>query len=155
MKKSWLALVALFVLLAGIQAQDMKQESTGSGDAMMSVDPSKAVFDLTGLAPGVIPFSSEAAAQAIARSKRVVYFFAASWCPTCRETYRNLKAGAGTVPSDLVIIVVDYDKSSALKAKYGVTYQHTFVSLGSKGEKLKVWSGTSKVADIVRNAVGM
>ena len=155
MKKSWFTLVVLSALLTGAQAQDMMQGSTGSGDAMMSVDPSKAVFDLSGLAPGVIPFSSEVAAQAIAARKRVVYFFAASWCPTCRETYRNLKAGAGTVPSDLVIIVVDYDKSSALKTKYGVTYQHTFVSLGSKGEKLKVWSGSTKVADIARNAVGM
>jgi thiol-disulfide isomerase/thioredoxin len=155
MKKSLSVIVMAYVLIAGVQAQDIVQGPAGAGDAMMSVDPSKAVFDLSGLAPGVIPFTSEAAAQAIASHKRVVYFFAASWCPTCRQTYRDLKANARMVPSDLVIVVVDYDKSAALKAKYGISYQHTFVSLGSKGEKLKVWSGTTKVAEIARNAVGM
>ena len=119
---------------------------------MAAVDPSKAVFDLSGLAPAILPFSTEAAAQALASRKQVVYFFAASWCPTCREAYRNLKADASSIPEDLVIVVVDYDKSAALKAKYGVSYQHTFIKIDSAGESLKAWSGTSSVSDIVANA---
>ena len=158
MKKLFTIFAASFVLLMGVQAQDMRKDTRGSedaaaGGAMMSIDPSKAVFDLTGMAPGVVPFSSEAAAQAAASRKRVVYFFAASWCPPCRETYRDLKANAKSVPSDLTIVVVDYDKAPQLKAKYGVSSQHTYVSIGPQGEKLKIWSGSKKLDDIARSAI--
>ena len=121
---------------------------------MAAADPAKAVFDLTGMAPGVLPFSSEAAAQALASRRQVVYFFAASWCPTCRETYRDLKAKTGSIPEDIVIVVVDYDKSAALKTKYGVTYQHTFILIGPAGEARKTWSGSRTIADIVKNVTG-
>jgi len=153
----WLSIFSA-VLVLGAYSEDMRKDSRTTGEAapsnaMMSADPAKAVFDLSGLAPRVLAFSSEAAAQAIAGRNRVVYFFAAAWCPTCRETYRDIKANAKDIPGDLTIVVVDYDKAPELKAKYGVTYQHTFVSLGPKGEKLKVWSGSVKVGDIAKNAV--
>ncbi len=151
--------LAVFMLLASIAAstQDMKGSSsdTAPSGAMMSVDPAKAVFDLSGMAPGIVPFSGENAAQAAAARKRVVYYFAASWCPTCRETYRDLKANFKNVPPDFMIVVVDFDKSAALKAKYGVTSQHTYVSIGPKGELLKIWSGSMKLADIIKNAAKM
>jgi thioredoxin 1 len=149
-------LLSLFILSASAQAQGMKgNDSSASppGGAMMAADPAKAVFDIRGMAPGVLPFSSEAAAQALAAKRRIVYFFAASWCPTCQETYRNLKADAKKIPSDLSILVVDYDASKALKAKYGVIAQHTFVLIGPKGEKLKAWLGTTALDEISRNAV--
>jgi thiol-disulfide isomerase/thioredoxin len=130
-------------------------QTRNEGNSMMAAaDPARAVFDLSGLAPGVLPFSTEAAAQAIASRKQVVYFFAASWCPTCRETYRDLKANAASIPDDLVIVVVDYDKSADLKTRYGVTYQHTFVAIGPAGENLKAWSGSMKVSDIIMNVTG-
>jgi thiol-disulfide isomerase/thioredoxin len=111
MKKILVVSAAFSMLLAvsgisPVHAMGSKQEETSAppsvpsdarsqeaGNSMMAaVDPAKAVFDLSGLAPGVLPFSTEAAAQALASRKNVVYFFAASWCPTCRETYRDLKA---------------------------------------------------------------
>ncbi len=112
------------------------------------VDPAKAVFDLTGLGPGIVPFSGEAGAQALAMDRRTVYFFAAAWCPTCKATYQDFKANFAKVPKDLVIVVVDYDNAAALKTKYGITYQHTYVAIGPKGEKLKSWSGSMSVAEI-------
>jgi len=163
MKKYLSVLVAFFVLAAAVQAGGTK-EAEPAGNSMMSKDapkpadsmmakaPTMPVFDLTGLSPGVIPFTTEADAQAMAAQKRVVYFFAASWCPTCRETYRDLKASAMSVPADLVIVVVDYDKEGALKTKYGISYQHTFVSIGGMGEPKKVWSGSTTVSDIVAKA---
>lgn len=129
--------------------------SREAGNSMMAaVDPAKAVFDLTGLAPKVLPFSTEAAAQALASRRQLVYFFAASWCPSCRETYRNLKADIGGLPEDLTIVMVDYDKSADLKAKYGVVYQHTFILIGPTGEVRKTWSGSRTVAEILRNLAG-
>jgi thiol-disulfide isomerase/thioredoxin len=164
MKKHIGIVVALTLLASAVHAGGEK-DAAPAGDSMMAKDapkpgdsmmmaaaPTKPVFDLTGLSPGAIPFTTEAAAQALAVQKRVVYFFAASWCPTCRETYRDLKASAGSVPADLTIVVVDYDKEAALKSKYGVSYQHTFVSIGGAGEPKKVWSGSTTVADIVAKA---
>ena len=171
MNKSLLIVITIFAIAAlsepvPIHAMGSKQaeavppastpsdaRSQEAGNSMMAaVDPSKAVFDLSGLAPGVLPFSTEAAAQALASRKQVVYFFAASWCPTCRETYRDLKANAGSIPDGLVIVVVDYDKSASLKTRYGVSYQHTFILIGSDGEARKTWSGSRTTADIVKNA---
>jgi thiol-disulfide isomerase/thioredoxin len=155
-KKTLVLILSLLSLSASAGAQGMKGDDSAAsspGGAMMAADPSRAVFDLKGMAPGVLPFSSEAAAQALAAKRRVVYFFAASWCPTCQETYRNLKADAKKTPSDLTILVVDFDASKALKAKYGVMAQHTFVLIGPKGEKQKAWLGTTTVEEISRNAV--
>lgn len=161
MKKTFAAFATLCMIAGMAMAQDMKKDSSGgaagSSNSMMSssamtADPAKAVFDLTGLGPGIVPFSGEAAAQGLAKDRRTVYFFAASWCPTCKATYNDLKANFAQVPKDLVIVVVDYDKAAALKTRYGVTYQHTYVAIGSKGEKLKTWSGSTSVAEIVKNA---
>lgn len=139
--------------LTATKPSDARTQEVGNS-MMAAVDPAKAVFDLSGLAPGVLPFSSEADAQALASRKKVIYFFAASWCPPCRDTYRDLKANAGNIPDDLVIVVVDYDKSGALKTRYGVTYQHTFILIGPGGEAKKTWSGSRTIADIARNASG-
>jgi thiol-disulfide isomerase/thioredoxin len=128
----------------------MAPKDAMKGDTAMMADPAKAVFDLSGLAPAVIPYSGEAAAQRLAAEKRVVYFFAANWCPSCNETYRDLKAQAKTAPKDLAVVVVDYDREKDLKTKYGITYQHTFVAIGPMGRKNKVWSGTTKLADIAK-----
>jgi len=160
LKKALAASVVLFALAGLMVAQDMKKDTSGgapsSSGSMMSAtaataDPAKAVFDLTGLGPGIVPFSGEAGAQRMALDRRTVYFFAASWCPTCNATYKDFKANFAKVPKDLVIVVVDYDKAAALKTKYGVTYQHTYVAIGPKGEKLKTWSGSMSVAEIAKN----
>jgi thiol-disulfide isomerase/thioredoxin len=152
MKRTSILVVGVLLIAAGAaSAQGMKRDSgpAAPGNAMMAADPAKAVFDLRGMAPGVIPFTSEAAAQALAARRRVVYFFAASWCPTCRAAYRDLKANAAAVPPDAVIVVVDYDKAAELKTKYGVSYQHTFVAIGPGGEAKKTWSGSLTVKEIV------
>jgi thiol-disulfide isomerase/thioredoxin len=172
MRKSLLIFTAVWAMAvlyspASIHAMGSKQEdpkpTAPSSDArtsevgnsmMAAADPAKAVFDLSGLAPGVLPFSTEAAAQALAARRQVVYFFAASWCPTCRETYRDLRANIGSIPADLVIVVVDYDKSATLKTKYGIASQHSFVLIGPAGEARKTWSGSRTIADIVKNASG-
>ncbi len=132
-----------------MMAEDpMKKDDAMMKQDSMMVDPAKAVFDLRGLQPAVVPYEGEAAAQRLAADKRVVYFFAASWCPTCKATYEDLKVSAMKAPNDLAIVVVDYDKEKDLKAKYGVTYQHTYVAIGPMGEKRSVWSGSTKLSEI-------
>jgi hypothetical protein len=64
---------------------------------------------------------------------------------------RELEAGYGRL-GDTVVVVVDYDRSSDLKKRYGVTYQHTWVQIDSEGRKLAVWSGGG-VDEILRKVV--
>lgn len=79
----------------------------------------------------------------------IVLFFHASWCPTCREVDGDIKMNLKNVPSGLTILSVDYDNSTALKQKYGVTYQHTFVQVDTQGNQIKKWSGSSTLEALV------
>ena len=79
----------------------------------------------------------------------VVLFFRASWCPTCRAVDADIKANLSKIPSDLAILDVNYDNSSELKKKYGVTYQHTFVQVDKDGNMIKKWSGSPTLSALV------
>lgn len=74
---------------------------------------------------------------------KVVLFFHAAWCPSCILLNSNLAGDNSNarIPSDLLIMKVDYDSSQELKQKYGVTLQHTLVQVDAKGEKIKSWNG--------------
>ncbi len=86
-------------------------------------------------------YAPEKIAQA-GSSHDVVLFFRASWCPTCRALDVDIKANLSKIPESLTILDVDYDNSSALKQKYSVTYQHTFVEVDKDGNMIKKWSGS-------------
>ena len=88
-----------------------------------------------------------------AETGRVVLFFRASWCPTCRAVDKDIRAHLGDIPADLSILDVDYDNSSALKQKYGVTYQHTFVEVDKDGNLLKKWTGSPTLSALVAQTI--
>lgn len=79
----------------------------------------------------------------------VVVFFRASWCPTCIALDRDIKVNLKAIPESLTILDVNYDNSTELKKKYGVTYQHTFVQVDNKGNLIKKWSGSPTLASLV------
>jgi thiol-disulfide isomerase/thioredoxin len=79
----------------------------------------------------------------------VVLFFRASWCPTCRAIDADIKANLSKIPEGLAILDVNYDNSTALKQKYGVTYQHTFVQVDKDGNLIKKWSGSPTLSALV------
>ena len=82
---------------------------------------------------------------------KVVLFFNASWCPTCRGLDAELKAQMANIPEGTFIFSVDYDKSADLKQKYGVTTQHTLVQVDAKGNMINKWSGGGKLSDVIKN----
>ena len=86
---------------------------------------------------------------ALAATGKVVLFFKASWCETCRGVDKDIIAHAALIPSNLTILKVDYDSSTALKQKYGVTYQHTFVQVDANGNKIDKWSGSPTLAELI------
>ena len=88
---------------------------------------------------------------ALADSGDVVLFFRAPWCPTCRALDANIKANLGNIPTGVTILDVDYDSSTALKQKYGVTYQHTLVQVDSQGNQVAKWTGSPTLASLLTN----
>ncbi|NJK44318.1 MAG: thioredoxin family protein [Pleurocapsa sp. SU_196_0] len=122
MKKLMLGLAGVFAL-SGAFAQDTMMKS------------------------GYVEYSQKAFDSAV-KMKRVL-FFAASWCPSCRGADKDINSKLKTIPENLVIFKTDYDSQTALKTKYGITSQHTFVYVDAKGAALKKWSGGG-LAEIVK-----
>jgi thiol-disulfide isomerase/thioredoxin len=91
----------------------------------------------------------DASKLAMADHGKVVLFFRATWCPTCKALDADIKAHLSDIPSGVTILDVDYDKYNDLKQKYGVTMQHTMVQVDSKGNMLNKWSGSPDLASLV------
>jgi thioredoxin 1 len=92
---------------------------------------------------------SETAFDAAADKKRVL-FFHAPWCPTCRPADAAFQSNSANIPEDVVLFKTDYDSSSALKKKYGITYQHTFVQVDKDGREVTKWNG-GDLNDLIAN----
>lgn len=93
------------------------------------------------------PYAPEKIAKA--ETGKVVLFFKADWCPTCRALDADIKAHLKDIPENLAILTLDYDTSDALKKKYKVTTQHTLVQVDAKGEQIKQWKGSMTLADFL------
>ncbi len=93
-------------------------------------------------------YSPEKVARASVNNN-VVLFFRASWCPTCRAVDADIRNNLSKIPENLTILDVNYDNSTVLKQKYGVTYQHTFVQVDKDGNLIKKWSGSPTLSLLV------
>ncbi len=72
--------------------------------------------------------------------KRVL-FFHASWCPTCKVANEEFESMSSQIPEDIIVYKTNYDTESALKSKYAITYQHTFVLVDADGNEVRKWNG--------------
>lgn len=78
---------------------------------------------------------------------KIVLFFYANWCPTCRPVDAELKQRLTEIPAGIEIYRVNYnddetdEAEKALAQKYGVTYQHTFVQVDKNGNEITKWNG--------------
>jgi len=77
-----------------------------------------------------------------ADSKKV-YFFHASWCPICKGIDEEINADMSKIPAGVTMIKTDFDNSTDLRQKYGVTTQYTFVQVDNSGNETAQWSATS------------
>ena len=130
----------------------MQKDDTAIDDSMMKKDD--AVTDPSAGGAGAMmekgsyeTYAPEKLAKE--NSGDVVLFFRASWCPTCKAVDADIRSRISLIPDGLTILDVDYDTSSALKQKYGVTYQHTFVQVQADGTLIKKWSGSPTLAALV------
>lgn len=97
-----------------------------------------------------ISYDSSKIASA-AKNGNPVLFFHAGWCPTCRAANEDIVKNISSIPANLTIFKTDYDSSTELKKRYGVTKQHTFVQVDENGNKIKSWTGSSSLSEIVSN----
>lgn len=86
-----------------------------------------------------------------AEKGKVVLFFHASWCPSCKALDADLTSKMNSIPAGLTILDVDYDNSAELKKKYGVTTQHTLVQVDAKGNLINKWSGGGTLESVTQN----
>lgn len=75
--------------------------------------------------------------------KKKVHFFHASWCPTCQSIEKEINADPSRIPADSVFIKTDFDTETALRQKYGVTVQYTFVQVDNDGNEIGQWTVTN------------
>lgn len=169
MKKSSIVIIilALAVLLGGVGIyalvkNDTAKESNSVNDAMekedgesMEKDNDAMEKDDDGMAKpessvgSYIAYVDYTSNKATHDKGDVVLFFRASWCPTCKALDKDINANLSSIPSGTTIVDVDYDDSSDLKKKYGVTYQHTLVQVDAEGNQIKKWSGSPTLSELV------
>jgi thiol-disulfide isomerase/thioredoxin len=137
-KKLLIVIVGLILIIAGsltyvFVLRNNQQVETNQREVKNTVDPSSSLnkTDKTTAKGMYLPYSSEAVAAA---KGKVLLFFHAPWCPQCRAIEQSIEEDG--VPSDVTILKVDYDSNQALRQKYGVTLQTTFVKVDSQGNKL-------------------
>jgi thioredoxin 1 len=105
---------------ASINASSVASDGKGASQAAMAH-----------AAPGVYVAYD---ASVLANGHEKVLFFHAAWCPICRTQDAELKGLYVENAADFLnTYKVDYDTEKELKARYGVTYQHTFVRVDGKG----------------------
>ena len=139
------ATLVTFTLLWGATlgfGQTMMQSTgiSGGTGAMTAPNAMAAPNAMMKSAGHKVTYTGIEAAKALAAKGPVVLMFSADWCPTCQADLKDINAN-GSRLGDITVVVVDYDKETALEKTYGVTYQHTYVQIDSKGAKLGIWSG--------------
>jgi thiol-disulfide isomerase/thioredoxin len=106
---------------------DSTKQDTDSNDIATPSQPTKK--------GEYVDYSNEALRSA---SGTKLLFFHAPWCPQCRAIEESIEKNG--IPSSVTVLKVDYDSNQALRQKYGVTLQTTFVKVDANGDKVKSYT---------------
>lgn len=145
---------AVFALIAYASAPKPKSEEAGSMMMSSSEEEGTGAMMSDVVKPAVgnkIDFKDLKSARMLAEKGPVVLFFYATWCPTCNAAMKDIDKDPGRL-GDVTVVIVNYDKERDLKAKYKITYQHTFVQIDNQGNPLAVWNGGG-VDEILKHVV--
>jgi len=126
-------------MMEAVQQEEMKKNDQDTSDTMMQEE----TMESKPVASGVY---TDYDASLIGQTENTVLFFHANWCPSCRAADAGISEG--TIPDTLSILKLDYDSETALKKKYEVLSQHTFVQVDADGNMIKKWVGGTSVSDI-------
>ncbi len=161
MNKNIIIGIAAIIILVGVGVYFSKSSRTemAKSDTVMQKEGSameqekdKAVIENKKMSVGTYEVYSPEKIQN-AKNGKVVLFFRAKWCPTCRALDADIHDHENAIPEHFTILDVDYDTYTDLKKKYGVTYQHTLIQVDQNGSVVKKWSGSPTLADIISKAI--
>lgn len=136
--KLLIGLVIGALVLGGV-VYVVTNQKTATTDKQTMKKEEKETMTKDATSPRYVAYSKEAF-DAASEKKRVLYFHA-SWCPVCRPLDKEFSENSGKIPEDVILFKTEYDKEEALKIKYGVTYQHTFVQVDGQGNEAISWNG--------------
>lgn len=128
----------------------MEKESMMQQPAGMMEKPANALGQDQPMMKGGQYVAYDTSKLAFAKEGKVVLFFRASWCPSCRALDADIKKNASQIPQNILILDVDYDKYADLKKQYGITSQHTLVQVDAMGNMITKWSGSEGLSDLVK-----
>lgn len=112
--------------------QNAEQQKTSSKTSVS--EQTGQLADEAAAQPGVfIDYSSEG--QVASTDGVRILFFHAPWCPQCRMIEEDINRQG--VPDGVTILKVDYDSNQALRQKYDVTLQTTFVEVDANGNEVE------------------
>ncbi len=122
----------------------MEKEAMAKDDAMKKTEgDSMKKDDAMSKSGSYVTLADYNADPAKYADSKKVYFFHASWCPICQGIEKEINADTSKVPAEVTLIKTDFDSSTALRQKYGVTTQYTFVQVDNNGNETAQWSATS------------
>lgn len=121
----------------------MAKTDTSSKDAMAKDDTMMKDDSAMAKQGSYITFAEYNKDPASFKDDTKVYFFHASWCPTCQAIDKEIKADSSKIPAGVVLIQTDFDTETELRQKYGVTYQYTFVQVDNNGDQIAKWTAST------------
>lgn len=143
-----LVIIGISISAYSPKQADVKEEQTSKTEVVTQTETSVETKNVMNTTGGTYEsYAPEKLAKA--ETGRVVLFFHASWCPTCRALNSDIEASKSEIPGDVTILKTDYDTETELKKKYGVTTQHTLVQVDKDGNMLTKWSGGSTLESII------
>ncbi len=149
-----IAIVAV-ILIGGV----FFLSKTGSSPAVSQnsgVNGETTQIDQASLSPEAkeryIVYTDANLASTLDKGQKPVVFFHANWCVYCKAAEADILGNFDQVPKDITILKADYDTSTALKSKYKVFTQDTFVYLDENGKVVTKWiSGGRGLDGILAN----
>ncbi len=134
-----LLIVAGFVY-SGLQSKDQ-------ANSLQELAPPE-VVNSADSASRIVSLSDYQANAANYQAKKLIYFFRTERCFACRAVAADARANPQLIPSDVVIVEVDFDTNTDLKERYHVAAPTTFIQVDKNGEKLNSWQADN-VTDMV------
>ena len=68
--------------------------------------------------------------------------------PICVSIEKEINKDPSQIPEGVTYVKADFDSSTDLRKKYGVTTQYTFVQVDNNGNEVKKWSSTNLASSV-------
>jgi thiol-disulfide isomerase/thioredoxin len=145
MKHKILVGIIAIVVIGGGAFLIMQNQKMASEKSMMEKDSMMAQDEM--MKGGYMDY--DASKIGFAEKGKVVLFFKADWCPSCKALDADIIKNISQIPADVMILKVNYDTASDLKKKYNVLGQHTLVVVDKEGTMKSTWRGSATLAELL------